>query len=104
MADFPRATGSRTLETQSRLLRAFLASTATVCAIYLMVTYWALPELEARLTPEQVEWLRQAFVRHPVAVLGTLVAIAAILALPVLLAFRLVYGPLTTWPSWKRNA
>ena len=80
---------------EPRLLRALVASAATGCAIYLIVLRVALPELVARLTPEQADWIRQAFVRHPAAVLGTIAAIAALLALPVVGVFRFVFGPLT---------
>jgi hypothetical protein len=85
-----------TAETQRRLLRATLASAATGSAIYLIVVHVALPALQTRLTPEHIEWLRQAFVEHPVAVLSAIVALAALLALPVLGVFRWVYGPLNT--------
>jgi hypothetical protein len=50
--------------------------------------------VEARLTRAHVDWLRQAFDRHPAVVLGAIVVIAAVLALPVLGVFRLTYGPL----------
>ena len=43
----------------------------------------ALPALQTRLTPEQVEWHRQAFAEHPLAGLGATVALAALLGLPV---------------------
>lgn len=90
-------------ERQRRLLRAVLASAATGVVIYLVVVLLALPELQARLTPAQVEWLRRAFVRHPAAVLGGISAIAALLGLPVLGVFRWVYGPLTIWASRRRS-
>ena len=77
-----------------RLARAIAASAATGAAIYTLVIRFALPAVEARLTREHVDWLRQAFDRHPVAVLGSIVLIAAVLALPVLGVFRWAYGPL----------
>ena len=88
---------------QHRLLRAILASAATGCAIYLLVLHLALPELQARLTPAQIEWLRQAFLQHPAVVLGTVVAIAALLGLPVLGVFRWVFGPMITLGSRNRG-
>jgi hypothetical protein len=77
-----------------RLARAIAASAATGAAIYTLVVRVALPTLEARLTRENVDWLRQAFDRHPATVLGVIVVIAAVLALPVLGVFRWIYGPL----------
>jgi len=50
------------------------------------------------LTRAHVDWLRLAFDRHPAAVLGAIVVIAAVLTLPVLAVFRLTYGPLRTSP------
>lgn len=73
---------------RQRLLPAIVASAATGVAIYLGVVRLALPELKARLTPAQVERVVQAFGRPPVWVLGTSVAIAALLALPVIGVFR----------------
>lgn len=52
-----------------------------------------LPVLEARLTSAHVAWLRQASAQHPVAVLATIVLVAALLALPVLGVFRWVSAP-----------
>jgi hypothetical protein len=77
-----------------RMIRAFLASVATGVVVYLIVTRGALPLLTRRLTSDQIDWLRTAFDVHPWAVLGSIAFIAAILALPVLLAFRIVYGPM----------
>jgi len=77
-----------------RLARAIAASAVTGMAIYVLVVRVALPLLEARLTRPQNDWLRQAFEAHPSAVLVTIGAIAAMLALPVLVAFRWTYGPL----------
>ena len=76
-----------------RMLRALLVSVATGVVVYLVVIRGALPLLTRRLTSAQIEWLRTAFNVHPWAVLGSLAIIAAILALPVLVAFRIVYGP-----------
>jgi hypothetical protein len=79
-----------------RLVRATVASAATGAAIYALVFRVVLPMIEARLTLAHVEWLRQAFDRHPTLALGAIVVIAAVLTLPVLGVFRLTYGPLRT--------
>jgi predicted nucleic acid-binding protein len=84
-----------------RLVRAFLASVATGVVVYLIVIRGALPLLTRRLTSEQIEWLRSAFDAHPWVVLGSIAMIAAILALPVLVAFRIVYGPMKG--HWRRS-
>ena len=74
-----------------RMVRALLASIATGVVVYLIVIRGALPLLTRRLTSEQINWLRTAFAAHPRVVLGSIALIAAILALPVLVAFRIVY-------------
>jgi hypothetical protein len=81
----------------ARMVRALLVSVATGVVIYLIVIRGALPLLARRLTSEQINWLRSVFNDHPRVVLGTIASIAAILALPVLVAFRIVHG------SWGRN-
>ena len=81
----------------ARMVRALLASVATGVVVYLIVIRGALPLLTRRLTSEQIDWLRSVFNDHPRVVLGTIAILAAILALPVLVAFRIVYG------SWGRN-
>jgi hypothetical protein len=53
------------------------------------------PALAHRLSDEQILALRDGLRTHPFRVLGAVVLAAAALALPVLLVFRLVYGPLT---------
>jgi hypothetical protein len=84
------------------MVRALLASVATGVVVYLIVIGGALPLLTRRLTPEQVDWLRTAFDVHPWVVLGSIAIMAAILALPVLLAFRIVYGPMKG--QWRRRS
>ena len=76
------------------MFRATMASAATGTVIYLLVMHWVLPAVQTRLTPAQVEWLRQALMDHTVAVLGVILAFAAVLGLPLLMAFRWVYGPM----------
>jgi len=85
----------------ARMVRAFLASVAMGVVVYLIVIRGALPLLARRLTPDQVDWLRSAFDAHPWMVLGSIAMIAAILALPVLGAFRIVYGPMKN--DWRRR-
>jgi hypothetical protein len=53
-----------------------------------------LPGVAERLTPAQIDVLRQAFAQHPALVLGGIICLSALLALPVLGVFRWVYGPL----------
>ena len=91
-----------------RIVRALLACVATGVVVYLIVIRGALPLLTRRLTSEQIEWLRSAFNDHPWVVLGSLAIIAAVLALPVLVVFRIVYGPMKGhWrrsvSSWRRD-
>jgi hypothetical protein len=78
-----------------RLAAAMLVSVAVGAAIYWLVIVRGLPALAHRLSDEQVLALRDGLRTHPVRVLGAVVLAAAALALPVLVAFRLVYGPLT---------
>jgi hypothetical protein len=77
-----------------RLVRAIVTSAATGAAIYLLVMHVVLPAVTGRLTPAQIDVLRQAFTKHPVIVLVGVVCLSALLALPVLGVFRWVYGPL----------
>jgi len=85
----------------ARMVRAVLASVATGVVIYLIATRGALPLVTRRLTSEQIDWLRSAFDAHPWVVLGSIAIIAAILASPVLIAFRMVYGPMKG--PWRRS-
>jgi len=85
----------------ARMVRALLASVTTGVVIYLIVIRGALPLLTRRLTSEQIDWLRGAFNAHPWVVLGSITIIAALLALPVLVAFRMVYGPMKG--HWRRR-
>jgi hypothetical protein len=68
---------------------------AVGAAIYWLVIVRGLPALAHRLSDEQILALRDGLRSHPVRVLGAVVLAAAVLALPVLVVFRLVYGPLT---------
>jgi thiol:disulfide interchange protein len=74
-----------------RLAWAIAASAAVAAVIYVLVVRLALPALASRLTAAHVEWLRWAFARHPWAVLGALVVISAVLALPVPGVFLVTY-------------
>jgi hypothetical protein len=78
-----------------RLAAAMLVSVAVGAAIYWLVIVRGLPALAHRLSDEQILALRDGLRSHPVRVLGAVVLAAAALALPVLVVFRLVYGPLT---------
>jgi hypothetical protein len=92
--------GSLTPKMRRQLLIATVASVATGVIIYLLVMQIVLPGVLARLTPADIEWLRAALTERPLVVLGAIVALAAVLAIPVFGVFRWVYGPLT----WGRDA
>jgi hypothetical protein len=77
-----------------RLAAAMLVSVAVGAAIYWFVIVRGLPALTYRLSDEQILALRDGLRTHPLRVLGAVLAAAAVLALPVLVVFRLVYGPL----------
>ena len=72
-----------------------MASAVTGGIIYVLVMHVVLPEVQAHLTPEHIEWLREAFTDHPLMVLSAIVVFAAVLAAPMFGVFRWVYGPLT---------
>jgi hypothetical protein len=78
-----------------RLAAAMLVSVAVGAAIYWFVIVRGLPALAHRLSDEQILALRDGLRTHPVRVLGAVLVAAAVLALPVLVVFRVVYGPLT---------
>ena len=77
-----------------RLVRAFVASVATAVVIYVLVVRVGLPAVARSLTPGQIDWLRQAFTTHPWVVMSSIMVVALVLAFPVLIAFRLAYGPM----------
>jgi hypothetical protein len=70
-------------------------SVAVGAAIYWFVIVRGLPALAHRLSDEQILALRDGLRTHPLRVLSAVLVAAAVLALPVLVVFRLVYGPLT---------
>ena len=78
-----------------RLAAAMLVSVAVGAAIYWLVIVRGLPALAHRLSDEQILVLRDSLRIHPFRVLGAVLVAAAALALPLLVVFRLVYGPLT---------
>ena len=78
-----------------RLAAAMLASVAVGAAIYWLVIVRGLPALAHRLSDEQILALRDSLRIHPFRVMGAVLVAAAALALPLLVVFRLVYGPLT---------
>jgi hypothetical protein len=77
-----------------RTIRACGASIVTGLVVYLLVVRVAMPSLVRSFSPEQVDWLRRAFATHPWLVMSSLMVIALVLALPVLIAFRLAFGPM----------
>ena len=78
-----------------RLAAAMLASVAVGAAIYWLVIVRGLPALAHRLSDEQILALRDGFRTHPFRVLSAMLLAVAAVALPVLVVFRLVYGPLS---------
>jgi hypothetical protein len=84
---------------RARLIRALVASTVTGLVI-LTAMRVGLPAVARRLTNEQVDWLRRSSAEHPWIVMATLTLIAAGAALPVLVAFRLAFGPMKG--QWRR--
>jgi uncharacterized membrane protein YcjF (UPF0283 family) len=83
-----------------RTIRALAASVATGVAVYVTVVRLGLPSIARSLSPEQVDWLRRAFATHPWLVMSSAMVMALALALPVLIAFRLAFGPMRG--EWRR--
>lgn len=77
-----------------RTIRACAASLVTGFVVYVLVVRVALPAVARSLTPGQIDWLRQAFATRPWLVMSSIMVVALVLALPVLIAFRLAYGPM----------
>jgi hypothetical protein len=67
-----------------------LVSVAVGAAIYWFVIVRGLPALAHRLSDEQILALRDGLRTHPFRILGAVLAAAAVLALPVLVVFRVV--------------
>lgn len=88
---------------RGHLIRAWAASVATGLVIYWLVIKVSLPALATRLTDAQIEWLRERFRTNPVLVFAGIGATAATLALPVLVVFRIVYGPFHPRDSRRRG-
>ena len=70
---------------RERLVKALLAGSLIGVAELGLVRYVLLPRLARALTPNQVQWLRGAFVTHTMWFLLAIVALAAVLGLPVLI-------------------
>jgi len=83
-----------------RTIRALAASVATGVAVYVIVVRVALPSIARSLSSEQVDGLRRAFATHPWLVMSSVMVTALVLALPVLIAFRLAFGPMRG--AWRR--
>ena len=66
-------------------MKALIAAALTGAAMLALVQYVVLPKLARNATPAQRIWLRDAFATHTGWLLLTIVALAAILSLPVLL-------------------
>jgi len=78
---------------RGRFVRALATSAVLGIVIYWGVIHVALPGLSTHLSPTQVEYLRELFRTHPARVFAAILVVAAVLALPVFVAFRAVYGP-----------
>ncbi len=68
-----------------RIVKALLAAAVTGAAMLALVQYALLPKLARDVTPAQRVWLRDAFMTHTGWFLVAILALAAILSLPVLL-------------------
>jgi hypothetical protein len=66
-------------------VKALLAATVTGLVELALVRYVVLPMLAEGLSPNQVQWLREAFVTHPIWALLAILALAIGLSVPVLL-------------------
>ena len=75
----------RDLDRLNRKVKALLAAAVTGVAILVLVRYVMLPGVAREMTPAQRMWLRDAFMSNTVWLLFAIVALAAILSLPVLL-------------------
>ena len=75
----------RNVDRVNRKVKALLAAAVTGVAMLALVQYVMLPKLALDVNPAQRIWLRDAFVTHTGWLLLAIVALAAILSLPVLL-------------------
>ena len=70
---------------RDRLVKALLAATMTGVAELGLLHYVLLPRVAQDLTPNQLQWMRGAFATHTAWFLLAIVALAAVLSLPVLI-------------------
>ncbi len=70
---------------RERLVKALLAAALTGMVELGLVQYVLLPGLARGLTTNQVQWLRETIAGHTTGFLLAIVALTAVLALPVLL-------------------
>jgi hypothetical protein len=80
---------------ERRLAAAMLASLVAGAVIYWLVIVRGLPALADRLTDAQALALRDGLRSHPLRIAAAMFAAAAVLSLPIIVVFRLVYGPFT---------
>ena len=66
-------------------VKAVLVTAVSGTAMLALVHYGLLPRLGRYVSPAQRSWLRSAFLMHPFGVLLSIVALSAILSLPLLL-------------------
>lgn len=67
-----------------RTIKALATAAVTGTALILLVQYVILPATARAVTPERRVWLLNAFNAHPALFLLGIVALSAIMALPVL--------------------
>jgi hypothetical protein len=96
---------------RDRLVKALLAAALIGVAELGLVRYVLLPRLVQGLTPNQLQWLRGVFVTHTAWFMLAILALAAVLGLPVLIvALRTArlgpwrYGSAGTGESDKRRS
>ena len=65
-------------------VKALLAAAVTGAGMLVLLQYLALPRLEREVSPAQRIWLRYVFMTHTGWFLVAIVALTAIVALPVL--------------------
>ena len=75
----------RNVDRVNRKVKALLAAAVTGVAMLALVQYVMLPKLARDVNRAQRIWLRDAFMTHTSWLLLAIVALAAILSLPVLL-------------------
>jgi hypothetical protein len=74
----------RDVDRLNRQLKALLAAAVAGLAILALVQYIILPRIAREVSASQRIWLRNAFISHPAWLLFGIVALVAMISLPVL--------------------